>query len=73
MSPVAIVLVAWLSVNVLMVVLALNWAAARKRASGGRVREMVDAAERYANAGSAPAAPAVRARVSSARRRASMT
>jgi hypothetical protein len=51
MSPIAIVVVAWLSVNVLMVLLALNWAAARRRTFSGRTREMVDAAERHANRG----------------------
>jgi hypothetical protein len=72
MSPIAIVVVAWLSVNVLMVLLALNWAAARRRAFSDRAREMVDAAERHANVGSAPSAPAARP-VRPARRRASMT
>lgn len=73
MSPIAIVLVAWLSVNVLMVLLALNWAAARRRAFSGRSQEMVEAAERHANVGVPAGGPAVGAPLSSARRRASMT
>jgi hypothetical protein len=73
MSPIAIVVVAWLSVNVLMVLLALNWAAARKRALSGRSRDMVDAAEQHANVGVPASGPAVGASLSSARRRASMT
>jgi hypothetical protein len=73
MSPIAVVAVVWLSVNVLMVLLAVNWAAARKRTYNARTREMVEAAERHANFGSLTAASGVQPAVRPARRRASMT
>jgi hypothetical protein len=50
MNPVDIVLAAWLAVNVLTVLVAMNWAASRKRAFRNGARQMVDAAERHANA-----------------------
>jgi hypothetical protein len=49
MNPIDIVLAAWLAVNALTVLLAINWAASRKRAFRSRARQMVDAAERHAN------------------------
>jgi hypothetical protein len=50
MNPVDIVLAAWLAVNVLTVLVAINWAASRKRAFRSHAQKMVDAAERHANA-----------------------
>jgi hypothetical protein len=58
MNPLDIVLVAWLAVNVLTVLLAINWAASRKRAFRTRTRQMVDAAEWHANT-AAPLRPPV--------------
>ena len=72
MSPLAIAVVAWLSVNVIVVLLALNWAAQRRRAFQQRMNEMTGAAERYANVGMAPRARAA-GPFRSAGRRASVT
>jgi hypothetical protein len=50
MSPIAIGVAVWLALNVVTVLIAINWAAARKRAFRAAAQEMVSAAELHANA-----------------------
>jgi hypothetical protein len=68
MNTIDIVLVAWLAVNVLTVLLAINWAASRNRAVHVRAHRMAQTAERHASAAAPVGQP-----VSSVRRRASAT
>lgn len=57
MSPLVIAVAAWLAVNVLFVLLAVNWAAARRRAFRAGAQNMVEAAERHANTAARAAKP----------------
>jgi hypothetical protein len=57
MSPLVIAAAAWLAVNVLFVLLAVHWAAARRRAFRARSENMIEAAERHANTAARTANP----------------
>jgi hypothetical protein len=57
MSPLDIVLAAWLAFNVLTVLFAMKWSSSKNRRFRLQARQMVEAAEDHANAARPVRAP----------------